>query len=181
MKIIQGVSHLDHNLTAGQLAFIKERFQEREGFFIETFELPKELGTVECILVGPMVGMRPISEDDVEYMVRGNRKTASRMWLGPVNGNHFIQPTLPLRGIPTKPAARVITVIAGPHKVTCGCKLSGRRDCIECEGHGDVNETVLYTAYGGPCAPREPGDPNIKSWDELLESRKFWAEHALVG
>lgn len=39
---------------------------------------------------------------------------------------------------------------------------------------------VLYTAYGGPAAPREP-------WDESLddagrdESTRFWAEHALCA
>ena len=54
---------------------------------------------------------------------------------------------------------RTVTVIAGPHE-------------------GDP--CVLYTAYGGPCAPREPGDPTIASWDELLESRSFWAKHALI-
>ena len=39
---------------------------------------------------------------------------------------------------------------------------------------------VLYTAYGGPAAPREPGDPTISSWHGILESRTFWAEHALA-
>lgn len=55
-------------------------------------------------------------------------------------------------------ATRLVTVIAGPSK---------------------GEPCVLYTAYGGPLAPREPGDPAIESWEELIESRKFWAEHAL--
>lgn len=51
---------------------------------------------------------------------------------------------------------RTLTVIGGPHEGKC----------------------ILYTAYGGPCAPREP-------WDETLESTArgeavdFWALHAL--
>jgi hypothetical protein len=53
---------------------------------------------------------------------------------------------------------RTMTVIAGPH---------GDQPC------------VLYTAYGGPCAPREPGDPGIPTWEELQACRAFWAEHAL--
>lgn len=54
---------------------------------------------------------------------------------------------------------RLLTFVAGPHE---------DKPC------------VLYTAYGGPKAPREPGDLGITSWTEIVESRDFWAEHALV-
>lgn len=50
---------------------------------------------------------------------------------------------------------RQVTVIAGPH---------GDAPC------------VLYTAYGGPLAPREVGDP-----ESTEDSVAFWAEHALGG
>lgn len=53
---------------------------------------------------------------------------------------------------------RQITVVIGPH-----------------DGH----PAVLYTAYGGPKAPREPGDPSIKTEADSAESRGFWARHAL--
>lgn len=58
---------------------------------------------------------------------------------------------------PTR-TTRTLTVIAGPH-----------------DGH----PCVLYTAYGGPQAPREPGDTMISTWKEIVEAREFWAEHAL--
>jgi len=51
---------------------------------------------------------------------------------------------------------RTLTVIGGPHEGRC----------------------ILFTAYGGPCAPREP-------WDETLDSTgygeavDFWGRHAL--
>lgn len=51
---------------------------------------------------------------------------------------------------------RTMTVIGGVHEGAC----------------------ILFTAYGGPCAPREP-------WDETLDeagrekAKAFWAEHAL--
>lgn len=51
---------------------------------------------------------------------------------------------------------RLLTVIGGIHEGEC----------------------ILFTAYGGPCAPREV-------WDETLDepgreiSKAFWAEHAL--
>jgi hypothetical protein len=39
---------------------------------------------------------------------------------------------------------------------------------------------VLYTCYGGLVAPREPGDTSIGTWEEVLASREFWAQHALA-
>ena len=52
----------------------------------------------------------------------------------------------------------VVTVVGGP---------SGDEPC------------VLYTAYGGKLAPREPGDPGIKTSEEAAESFRFWWNHAL--
>ncbi len=46
-------------------------------------------------------------------------------------------------------------------------------------GPYDGEPLVLYTMYGGPPAPREVGDPNLTGQD-IDESRKFWAEHALA-
>lgn len=52
-----------------------------------------------------------------------------------------------------------VTIIAGPH--------------------GD-DACVLYTVYGGPCAPREPGDPSLAATPEQhAESVAFWKEHAI--
>jgi hypothetical protein len=57
---------------------------------------------------------------------------------------------------PTRPT-RTVTVIAGPH---------GDETC------------VLFTAFGGPLAPKEPGDTEHGS-DERTESEDFWSQHAL--
>ena len=54
---------------------------------------------------------------------------------------------------------RTITVVAGP---------LGDEPC------------VLYTAYGGPLAPREPDDDSISFVEEKLEAQKFWSQHALA-
>jgi len=57
---------------------------------------------------------------------------------------------------------RTMTVIVGP-------------DDKPVEG-----QVVLYTAYGGPQAPREPWDPAIQDNPEALAASKaFWSEHAL--
>lgn len=50
---------------------------------------------------------------------------------------------------------REVSVIAGPHEgAPC----------------------VLYTIYGGPVAPQEPGDPGCR---DVGASQAFWAQHAL--
>jgi hypothetical protein len=54
---------------------------------------------------------------------------------------------------------RLVTVIAGPH---------------------DDQPCVLYTAYAGPQAPREPFDPGLDDAGRA-ESEAFWAQHALAG
>jgi hypothetical protein len=43
---------------------------------------------------------------------------------------------------------------------------------------GDV---TIFTAYGGPCAPREPGDATLATDEEKKESSDFWAQHALAA
>jgi hypothetical protein len=50
-----------------------------------------------------------------------------------------------------------LTVIGGPH-----------------EGH----PCVLYTTFGGPPTPKEPGDPSLSS-EKRGESESFWSIHAL--
>jgi len=53
-------------------------------------------------------------------------------------------------------ASRLLTVIGGEHKGEC----------------------ILFTAFGGPSACREPWDPSLDDAGRL-ESEAFWSEHAL--
>lgn len=53
---------------------------------------------------------------------------------------------------------RTVTVIAGP---------------------AEGEPCVLYTAYGGPIAPREPWDDSLASDEAHAESLDFWHDHAL--
>lgn len=139
--VIHKDSHLDHGLTNEQLTYIIGKFEHRDGFFIETFELPGALGVLSCSLYGPAMGDDAIPETDVFYRERGDRKYRSRL-------SRVLRPR----------KTRTITVIAGPH-----------------DGHS----CVLYTVYGGPCAPKEPGDPTLRPEDREA-SLKFWNEHALA-
>lgn len=61
-----------------------------------------------------------------------------------------------LCGRPPKPT-RLVTIVAGP---------DGEEPC------------VLYTAYGGPQAPREPWDPGLDD-EGRVEAESFWSRHAL--
>jgi hypothetical protein len=160
-------SHLDHGLSGAQVDYIMERFADRQSFFIETFTLPRELGTVPCGLYGPVMGDPSIGEDEVTHARRGDRAWDSR-----------------LIDLPTRQQHQV-TVIAGPHEEPCWhCDGSGgigswkaRIPCGTCD-HGKVKHTcILYTAFGGPAAPQEPGDPSCK---DPVASADFWRDHALA-
>lgn len=176
-------SHVDHGLTEAQVAHLLERFADREAFFIETTELPTELGAAPCDLFGPLVGDEPVPESEVTYMARGARAWKSRT----------IAVAYPR-------TSRKVTVIAGPHDEACDPAHHWPKQCILCEGIGKVHHAcILFTAYGGPLAPREPGDleseiehvrglaPSpghftlLADLDrKLAASRAFWSEHALI-
>ena len=131
-------SHVDHGLSEPQLRYLLDRFADRAAFFLETIELPEDLGTAPCGLYGPAMGDPPVAEHDVVHEVRGTRAWTSRLVERPA------RPT------------RKVTVIAGPH-----------------DGHA----CVLYTAFGGPATPQEPGDPGCK---DPAASAAFWRDHALA-
>ena len=61
--------------------------------------------------------------------------------------------------LPSRPT-RQVTVIAGP------------REGLPC---------ALYTAFGGPLAPKEPGDPSLTEPEEMRKATAFWREHALAA
>jgi hypothetical protein len=144
-------SHLDHGLTLAHVEWLKSYFAERSAFFIETVEIPDDLPPVPCALFGPEMGDERIFEADVTYVVRGGRRCCSRVL------KFFVRTEL-FGSLPR--TTRKLTIVAGPH---------GDEPC------------VLYTSYGGPQAPREPGDPTIGSWEEIEKSRAFWQAHALSG
>ena len=161
-------SHLDHHLTDAQVAFVFERFADKQAFFIETIELPEALGTVPCGLFGPIMGDAPVDEADVTYAKRGTREWNSRL-------------------VERSPrAVRTVTVIAGPHEETCmrcsadagAWNLLHRAACPDCGGTQKIEHTcIVYTMFGGPLAPQEPDDPGCK---DVLASRTFWTIHALA-
>jgi hypothetical protein len=160
-------SHVDHGLTEAQLHYLLERFAGRDSFFIDTLTLPRRLGTVPCGLYGPVMGDPAIGADEVSYERRGERVWDSRMIDLPARQQHEV------------------TVIAGPHEEWCKrCGPEGgawnmlhAASCPDCNGTQKIQHTcILYTAFGGPAAPQEPGDPGCKDPEA---SATFWRDHAL--
>lgn len=143
LQITKG-SHRDHGLTEEQLQFLLAKFADRKEFFIETVELPEELGMVPVTLYGPLMGDPPVDDIQCVFRVRGKRKGTSKMIKRPTR------------------YTRTVTIIAGP-------PANPRAP----------QEMVLYTAFGGPAAPKEPWDcpPNSA---EHHASISFWATHALA-
>lgn len=156
-------SHVDHGLTAKQLAHVLLTFESREAFFKETITLPDDLGTVPCALFGPIMGDKAIPSFLVEMKPRGERKYPSRVItrFDPV-GTDWIK--LGTKIVNARRTVNTLTVIGGPHD-------DHERGQLAC---------ILYTAFGGPITPREPGDPTLSDPTEIEESIAFWSEHALV-
>jgi hypothetical protein len=166
-------SHVDHGLSEAQIRYLLERFADRSAFFIETITLPIEMGTVPCGLYGPLMGDSAINDDAVTCAARGTRHWTSRLTDLPARQQHEV------------------TVVAGPHEEECPtCRGSGRvlepdpgfefsAPCPDerCKGGKIRHACVLYTAYGGPVAPQEPGDPGCK---DVETSTAFWRQHALA-
>ena len=94
--IIHEESHTDHYPTS-IIEVIKERFAEKNEFFIESFELPEALGVFPCHLHGPLTGEQPVTDAEAEMRKREGRDELHRMCDRPA-----VQ-------------TRVCTVVAGPH------------------------------------------------------------------
>lgn len=172
-------SHLDHALTEAQIAHLMKLFADRNAFFIETIELPLELGTVPCGLYGPIMGDPPIS---MPINRLGDREALS--WYEHRGTREWPSHVVDLPARPT----RKVTVIAGPHEEKCPyCSGEGRvrgpsaggqfGTCPKCNLGTRLLSCVLYSAFGGPSAPQEPGDPHCK---DLEASTTFWQQHALA-
>lgn len=150
---VSGDSHNDH-ITAEHMGVLRE--MARDGVF-------------EAIIVPPQAGIfiatlrLPEHLPDVLNGLRGPLSGEPPVGEGSVfygiRGEG--RPNLSrLTALPSAPT-RLVTVIVG--------RLE-ERDGV---WHG-----TLFTAYGGPCAPQEPGDPYLAP-ERVEASVTFWREHAL--
>lgn len=166
-------SHMDHEISQAQWDHIFARFADRAGFFIETFELPPDLGTVTNELYGPSAGDEPISDSEVVWGRRGARPWPSRLVLRPKRPTKFVR------------------VIAGPHEEKCArCGGTGSLSngpiswyvpgAVPCLADGCENGTIkhaciLYTAYG--VSSVDASVSPIETGDAIERARKVMIAH----
>ena len=149
MLVIGADSHIHAAIPVDLLQHILSSFADRTEFFIEEIskeDAPLLLAGVTCDLYGPIVGDPPVEESAVVYAKRPGRKYDSRL--------------LDQTRYPARETDRV-TVIAGPHTSA---------------ETGEEFSCYLYSVFGGPLAPQEPGDPSCK---DANASWKFWVQHAI--
>ena len=160
-KLLPGKTHLDHGLKKPQLSYILAScggtlYEEaKQNNNAVTIDLPQELGDVWCGLYGPIMDDEPVGEV-VYYETRGNREWKSR-----------------LVDRPPRRVDYVTAIIMPEWQVKQGSPPAP--DSLL------VVDWYLITAYGGPPAPREPGDPSLpKDSPEMAASIEFWRYHALA-
>ncbi len=138
--IVHAASHLDHSITEMQLAHILEVFSDRQSFFMETIELPLELGTVPCGLFGPIMGDDPVPSSEVTRAVRGSRTWESRL-------------------VAREPRpTRLVTVIGGPYG-----EGTGTFPCILYTVFGGPQAP---REIGDPSIPDEDRMAAVEFWSE---------------
>jgi hypothetical protein len=69
------VFHADHGITAGQQAHVETVIAalDPQGFFIHSFQLAEEFGSIPNRLHGPACGDEAVSRDEVVMTERGDR------------------------------------------------------------------------------------------------------------
>jgi len=79
-KLVIGAgAHLDHGLTEDHIEVIRQSVAGDEArFILRHVVLPEGVAPLPSALYGPMAGDAPVAEDDVEYVVRGDRAAPSR-------------------------------------------------------------------------------------------------------
>ena len=71
--------HADHDLTPAHTDHVDKVFPKETGFHLLTVEMPPELSDLPNGLYGPTCGDDPVSEDQVSYVVRGERDWEDRV------------------------------------------------------------------------------------------------------
>jgi hypothetical protein len=129
-----------------------------------------------------------ISEEQMQHVLRSLGDGTADVVVGPF-GTFFIA-TVDLGGLGTAPCALHGPATGEPpvpeEEVEYAkrgnrpneSRLTSRPPTRSSKVTAIVSGGVLITAFGGPLAPKEPGDPSLKP-GEKAESEAFWSQHAL--
>lgn len=145
-------SHVDHAVPNPVLDYVLRQFEDRTTFFIETITYP-EKGTWSS----PRTEGRWVPWDFATTPCALHIDVPEDEVHYAKRGDREYESRMCKR---SPRMVREITIIAGPHP-----------------DDSDVG-MILYTMYGGPAAPKEPGDPRLTD-EEREESVAFWSKAAL--
>ena len=113
MKPTFTLFHADHGITKEQLAFIQDMVagpQTNDGFFIQQVVIPQELGTVPCAIHGPVMGDKPVTNEEVVYEARGDRPWKDRLVRRDARQVSYVQ----VIGIRDGNSFQLFTIYGGP-------------------------------------------------------------------
>ena len=152
-------SHTDHGITEPLRNYVLDQFHGRDSFFVETVTYRENYERH----VGPYLIERGAHESET-YTVDLPAVSCALHLNVPEAETHYAKRgdrAWESRMCKRQPRmVREVTVVAGPHPDDPAAGM------------------VLFTMYGGPEAPREPGDPSLEGV-ALEVSTAFWTHAAL--
>lgn len=152
-------SHVDHGIDRRVRDYVRLQFRGRTEFFVETFEYPENHPVYPSLS-----DWRAIHDGTPSYYVDLPPVPCALHMDVPESEVHYARrgdrqwDSRLCRREPRM--VREVTIVAGPHPEDPDAGM------------------VIFTMYGGPAAPREPGDPSLEG-EALEEAKSFWAKAAL--
>ena len=149
-------SHIDHSIPRSVIDHVRMHFKNRTEFFVETLEYPEE-ETLCTSLDNWRNPGQPYQSRLPPVACALHMDVPEAEVFYERRGERGWDSRLCNREVRM---VREVTIVAGPHPDD---KEAGM---------------ILFTIYGGPAAPREPGDTSLEA-EALEESKAFWKTAAL--
>jgi hypothetical protein len=155
------IAHDDHDLQPEHLEFIDDALQDWKGeFIIKVLDLPDYCPDLPSALYGPAAGDKPITEDQVLYETRGNRRGPSRLIKAPMR----LARNLVVIGIQLPDKTFLLLTAYGTQAST-----ASPREWWDLPPLDFTNDTPTETYQA------------LTNWyNQCVESISFWEEHALA-
>jgi hypothetical protein len=150
-------SHTDHAIPHDVSWYVRELFADRTEFFVETVEYPESYERMAVPMQPGHGGPHPFTTDLAAVPCDLHLDVPESECRYAPRGEREYDSRLCDR---EPRMVRQVTIVAGPHPDDPKAGM------------------VLFTMYGGPAAPQEPGDPRLAP-EKRPESEAFWSKAAL--
>jgi hypothetical protein len=156
------LAHDDHDLQPEHLEFIDDALQDWDGrFIIKVLTLPDYCPDLPSALYGPAAGDKPISEDQVVYETRGNRRGPSRLIDAPMR---LARNMVVIGAWPKNEKTPLLFTAYGTQATT-----ASPREWWDIPPLDFTNDTPTETYQA------------LTTWyNQCVEAVSFWEEHALA-